>query len=92
MCKYQSIYYGIVSYDKFIGVKAGRSCWKRVNVRLRSFYTYGQALNELRYFVDSALHAFGVKLVSYCIESELTDIMGSACNGCNAPKQCCPCK
>lgn len=92
MCKFQSIYYGIVTYDKFAGVKCGRSCWKRVNLRLRSFYTREQALQELRYFVDYALPAFGVKLVTYCLDSELTDIMESACNDCNAPKQCCPCK
>lgn len=89
---YQKQYYGIVVFEKFFGIKSGRSVWKRRTLKLRAYYTVDQACAELNYFVDVVLPATGAKLVCYYLESELTDLMDSACNGCNAPKQCCPCK
>ena len=89
---YQKQYYGIVVFKKFFGIKAGRSVWKQCTLKLRAYYTIDQAYSELHYFIDVVLPATGAKLVSYYFESELTDLMDSACNGCNAPKQCCPCK
>ena len=89
---FQTVYIGVIAYEKFIGVKSGRSCWKTVHLRLRPFYNRNEAYSELRYFVEDIIPCMGVKLVGYHVESELTDIMDSPCHGCNAPKQCCPCK
>ncbi len=89
---FQSVYVGVVAYEKFIGVKSGRSVWKRTHLRLRSFYTPAEARKEVQYFIDVVIPSMGVKLIGYQVESDLTDIMDSPCHGCNAPKQCCPCK
>lgn len=87
---YQKQYYGIVVFKKFFGIKAGCSVWKQCTLKLRSYYAIDQAYAELHYFIDVILPATGVKFVSYYVESELTDLMYSVCNGCNAPKLCCP--
>lgn len=89
---YQKQYYGIVVFKKFFGIQSGRSVWKQCTLKLRAYYTIDQAYAELHYFIDVVLSATGAKLVSYYFESELTELMDSACHGCNAPKQCCPCK
>jgi len=89
---YQKQYYGVVVFEKFSGIRAGRSVWKRCTLKLRAYYTENEARAELYYFIDTVLPSTGAKLVCYYFESELTDLMYSACNGCNAPKQCCPCR
>lgn len=89
---FQTVYNGVIAYEKFMGVKSGRSVWKRTYLRLRSFYTPEKAREEVQYFIDVVIPAMGVKLVGYQVESELTDMIASSCYGCNAPAECCPCK
>lgn len=89
---YQSQFTGLLFVKKFFGIRLCRSVWRDTVIRTRPYYDVERARSELQYLIDVVVPATGVKIVSYSVESELTDMVASPCHDCNAPKQCCPCK
>lgn len=68
-----TVYFGILYFDKFAGVKSGRSIWKESFVKTNQYLTETEALNELSYLRDIVAPAMGVKVRCYSIESMLID-------------------
>lgn len=67
------VYFGILYFDKFAGVKNGRSVWKEAFVKTSQFPTGTQAHKELIYLMEVVAPAMGVKVRCYSIETMLVD-------------------
>lgn len=69
------VYYGVLYFNKFFGVKNGRSVWKESFVRTKQYRTSIEAYKELYYLMDNIAPAMGVKVCHYSVESMLVDNM-----------------
>lgn len=69
------VYYGVLYFDKFFGVKNGRSIWKESFVKTKQFRTSTEAHKELLYLMEIVAPAMGVKVRCYSIETMLVDNM-----------------
>lgn len=67
------VYYGILYFDKFAGVKNGRSVWKESFVKTKRYRTSSEAHIELRYLIEIVAPALGVKVRCHSIESMFVD-------------------
>jgi len=66
-------YYGVIYFERFAGVKSGRSIWKQAHVKTQSYLLECNAVQELEYLRDVVLVAAGVKIKCYAIETMIVD-------------------
>lgn len=62
---------GILKFNRFFGIKAGRSVWKESFVRTRIYSDKEAARAELLYLIDSVAPAMNVRILGYAVESFL---------------------
>lgn len=67
------VYYGILYFNKFFGVKNGRSVWKESFVKTKQCRTFTEAHKELLYLMEIVAPAMGVKVLCHSVESMLVD-------------------
>lgn len=66
-------YFGILYFDKFAGVRAGRSIWKQCFVKTPPCVSSEIATERLAYLRDVVAPAMGVKVRCYSVETMLVD-------------------
>lgn len=63
------VYIGIIYFERFAGVKAGKSMWSKSLVKTRKFYISDDAYKEMNFLKDHVLPATNVRIYGYSVET-----------------------